>query len=194
MTMLLPVQVTFRNLDQAVTLEELVQKEAAKLEHFYDRISSCRVVVERPQRADSSKLYHVRIRLGLPEGELVVKHTPTLHGALQDEQVERSHREADVVLTHKTPERAIREAFDEMRRRLQDYRRKQEEAVKTPHVMDQATVTEILPEERYGFLATAAASIFTRRAFSMVISTASVQAIECGSPRRWVKKGRRRAR
>jgi hypothetical protein len=56
-------------------LEELVQTEAAKLERFYDRISSCRVAVERPQRAESSKLYHMRIDLDVPKGELVVKHT-----------------------------------------------------------------------------------------------------------------------
>ena len=55
--MLLPVQVTFRNIEDSANLEELVQKEAAKLEQFYDRISSCRVVVERPQRAQSGKLH-----------------------------------------------------------------------------------------------------------------------------------------
>ena len=106
--MLLPVQVTFRNMKDTAGLEELVQKEAATLERFYDRISSCRVMVERPQHAESSKLYHVRIDLGLPKGELVVKHTPTLHGALQDAKVEKSRREAESVLLHKSPERAIR--------------------------------------------------------------------------------------
>jgi len=63
--MLLPLQVTFRNMDDVTGLEDLVLKEAAKLDRFYDRISSCRVVVELPQRATSSKLYHVRIDLGV---------------------------------------------------------------------------------------------------------------------------------
>jgi cold shock CspA family protein len=136
-------------------LEELVQKEAAKLEHFHDRISSCRVVVERPQRAESSKLYHVRIDLGLPGGELVVKHTPALHGTLQDIKVEKSRQEAESVLVHKSPQRAIHEAFREMRRRLQDYRRKQEGSVKTSHKMAEGTVMDIFPGEGYGFLAAA---------------------------------------
>ena len=156
--MLLPVQVTFRNMkdvEGAAGLEELVQEEAAKLERFYDRITSCRVVVERPQRAESSKLYHVRIDLGLPNGELLVKHAPTLHGTLQDTKAERSRREADSALLHKSPQVAIREAFHEMRRRLQDYSRKQEGSVKTAQKVAEGTVKEIFPGEGYGFLETA---------------------------------------
>src|SRR5262245_56959331 len=148
--MLLPVQVTFRNMDSDGGLEELVQQEAAKLERFYGRITSC-----RPQRAQSSKLYHVRIDLGLPNGELVVKHTPSLHAALQHVKVEKSRQEAEGVLVHKNPRRAIREAFREMTRRVQDYKRKQEGAVKIRHKMAEGTVKEIFPDENYGFLETA---------------------------------------
>jgi len=136
-------------------LEEMVQKEAAKLERFYNRISSCRVVVERPQPAQSSKLFHVRIDLGLPNGELVVKHEPTLHGTLQDTKTEASRQEAEAVLAHKTPERAIHEAFREMRRRLQDYSRRQEGSVKNIQRMPEASVKEIFPDRGYGFLETA---------------------------------------
>ncbi len=122
--MLLPVQVTFRNMEDLAGLEELVQKEAAKLDGFYDRITICRVVVERLQRTESSKLYHVRIDLGLPNGELVVKQMPTLHGTLQDIKTEDSGQEADSVLAHKSPQVAIHKAFHVMRRRLQDYSRR----------------------------------------------------------------------
>ncbi len=153
--MLLPVQVTFRNLKEVAGLEDLIQKEAAKLERFYDRISSCRVVVERSQHATSGKLYHVRIDLGLPQGELVVKHMPTLHGTLQDQKQAKSRREAESDLAHKTPEFAIRDAFHQMRRRLQDYDRKQDFSIKTIQKMPEATVKEIFPERGYGFLATA---------------------------------------
>jgi cold shock CspA family protein/ribosome-associated translation inhibitor RaiA len=152
--MLLPVQVTFRNMKDLAGLEEMVQKEAAKLERFYDRISSCRVVVERPQRAESSKIYHVRIHLGLPNGELVVKHTPTLHGALQDIKTEASRQEAESVLARKSPQRAIHEAFHEMRRRLQDYSRRQGGSVKSIQKMAEGTVKEISPDKGYGFLET----------------------------------------
>lgn len=153
--MLLPVQVTFRNIEDHAGLEEYVQKEAAKLERFYNRISSCRVVVERPQRAASSKFYHVRIDLGVPNEELVVKHVPTLHGTLQDLQTQKSRREAKSVLVHKNPKQAIHEAFQEMARQVQDFARRQEGAVKTKQGIEEAIVKEILTEEGYGFLETA---------------------------------------
>ncbi len=128
--MLLPVQVTFRNIEDHAGLDEYVRKEAEKLERFYHRISSCRVIVERPQRALSSKLYHVRIDLGVPKGELVVKHTPSLHGTLKDLQMQKSRREAKSILVHKTPKRAIHEAFEEMGRQLLDFAGRRHDAVK----------------------------------------------------------------
>ncbi|HTR36803.1 MAG TPA: HPF/RaiA family ribosome-associated protein [Bryobacteraceae bacterium] len=152
--MLLPVQVTFRNMDRHSGLDDYVQKEAAKLERFYNRISSCRVMVERAQKAASSKLYHVRIYLGVPNGELVVKHLPSLHGTLKDTQETKSRREAVSVLAHKTPKRAIHEAFEEMARRLQEYARRQNGSVKVKQRMQDATVREIFPAEGYGFLET----------------------------------------
>ena len=96
--MLLPVQVTFRNVEDSIGLEEMVRKEAATLYRFYDRISRCRVLVERPQHAATGKLYHIRIDLGLPNDKLVVKHTPAFHGTLQDTKTEKSRTEADSVL------------------------------------------------------------------------------------------------
>jgi len=152
--MLLPVQVTFRNIEDHAGLDDYVQKEATKLERFYSRISSCRVVVERQQRATSSKLFHVRIDLGVPNEELVVKHIPSLHGTLEDMQTQKSRCEAKSVLVHKNPKRAIHEAFQEMGRQLQDYARRQEGVVKAKQGMQDAVVKEILPEEGYGFLET----------------------------------------
>jgi cold shock CspA family protein len=49
------------------------------------------------------------------------------------------------VLVHKSPKRAIHEAFHEMRRRLQDYSRRQENSVKSVQKMAEGTVKEILP-------------------------------------------------
>jgi cold shock CspA family protein len=152
--MLLPVQVTFRNIENHEGLEDYVQKEAAKLERYYSRISSCRVIVERPQKAASSKIYHVRIDLGVPNEELVVNHLPSLHGTLRDLQAQKSRREARSVLEHKTPKRAIHEAFQDMARQLQDYARRQNGTVKVKRPPEEAIVKEILSEQGYGFLET----------------------------------------
>lgn len=153
--MLLPVQVTFRNLEDHTGLEEYVQKEAAKLERFFSRITSCRVIVERPQKAASSKTYHVRIDLAVPNEELVVKHVPSLHGTLEDLQLQKSRREARSLLAHKTPQRAIHEAFQEMARQLKDYARRQNGVLKTRRQrVQEGVVQEILPEKGFGFLKT----------------------------------------
>jgi cold shock CspA family protein len=153
--MLLPVQVTFRNIPNPAGLEDYVQQEAAKLERFYNRISSCRVIVERPQRAASSKLFHVRIDLGVPNGELVIKHTPSLHSTLQDTQQEKSRPEARAVLVLKDPRRAIHDAFEEMRRRLQDYARCRRREIKPKETTAPAKVKQIFPDDQYGFIETA---------------------------------------
>ncbi len=152
--MLLPVQVTFRNIENPKGLEIYVQAEAAKLERFFNRVSSCRVVVERPQKAASSKLYHVRIDLGVPNEQLIMKHAPTLHGTQQDMKEAKSKKEAESVLAHKEPKRAIHEAFEEMGRQLQDYARRQEGAVKPKEGMQEGVVKEIFPDRGYGFLET----------------------------------------
>lgn len=152
--MLLPVQITFRNIEDHAGLDDYVQKEAAKLERFYSRISSCRVIMERPQRAASGKLYHVRIDLGVPSEELLVKHVPSLHGTLEDMQTQKSRRDARSVLGQRNPKRVIHEAFQEMGRQLQEYARRQEGSVKAKLGMKEAIVKEILPTEGYGFLET----------------------------------------
>ena len=150
--MLLPVQVTYRNMTDSTGLEEIVRKEVAKLEHFYDRITSCRVMVERPQRGQAGKLYHVRIDLRLPNGELVVKHTPTLHGTLKDFKTDKTRKEADSVLVHKLPQSSIHQAFREMRRQLQDYSHRQDGFVKALTESTEGEVKSIFPKEGYGFL------------------------------------------
>jgi cold shock CspA family protein len=152
--MLLPVQVTFRNIEDHTGLDAYVQKEAAKLERFFNRISSCRVMVERPQKAASSNTYHVRIDLGVPNEELVVKHVPSLHATLEDLQTQKSRREARSVLARKTPKRAIHEAFQEMARQLQDYACRQNRTVKTKQHIAEGVVQEVLPEKGFGILET----------------------------------------
>ena len=59
------------------------------------------------------------------------------------------------MLIHKNPQRAIHEAFHEMRRRLQDYSRRQEGSVKKIEKMAKGSVKEIFPDREYGFLETA---------------------------------------
>ena len=74
--MILPVQITFRNMPPSDAVAARVQEEAEKLDEFYRRITSCRVIVEIPHRHHAlGEQFHVRIELGVPGGEIVVRQT-----------------------------------------------------------------------------------------------------------------------
>ena len=153
--MILPVQVTFREIDADPELDRVVREQAAKLERYFSRITSCRVLIEMLGRHARGNQYHVRIDLGLPEGELLVESAPALHSALRDVEAEKITKSAELGRLHKTPRRAILDAFREMRRRLQDYARKQRDEVKLrAQPLVRGEVVRLLPEEGYGFIET----------------------------------------
>ncbi|EDY21731.1 hypothetical protein CfE428DRAFT_0976 [Chthoniobacter flavus Ellin428] len=67
---------------EAVT--ERVQKETEKLGKYFDRITSCSVVIEAPQKHHHhGEPFHVRIELGVPGKELVVTQKPTVRAILE---------------------------------------------------------------------------------------------------------------
>ena len=129
--MILPVQITFRNMPPSDAVAARVQEEAEKLDEFYKRITSCRVIVEVPHRHRVlGDQVHIRIELGVPGDEIVVRHEPSLHGAVQrsDEQEWEKHLEASP--QYKDINVAIRDAFKAARRQLQDHARRQRGQVK----------------------------------------------------------------
>ena len=109
-----------------------IEAEAAKLDTFFDRITSCRVVVEAPHRHHKwGELFHIRIELGVPGTELLVSHEPAPRATLShdDEAVLKKHIE--IHPEHKDVYVAIRDAFASARRRLQDYVKRLRGEVKT---------------------------------------------------------------
>lgn len=131
----LPLQVTFRNMDRSDAVEARVRERAAKLERFFEHVTSCRVVVEAPDRHHrKGKLYHVRIELGVPGKELVVSRHPKAKHAHEDVYV------------------AVRDAFDAARRQLEDYVRRLEGKVKSHEVPPHGKVVRIFPDDGYGFI------------------------------------------
>ena len=102
--MLLPVEVTFRHMSPSESLEASVREHAAKLDRFHSHITSCRVMIEMlHQRHVKGSVYHVRVDITVPGSELVASSEPP-----------PQHFHEDVHI-------AIREAFDRMRRELQDH-------------------------------------------------------------------------
>ncbi len=134
----IPLQISFRNMDASESVEARVRERAAKLETYFDHITSCRVVVEAPHRhQNKGKHYHVRIDIGVPgRPDIVVSRDPGNRHAHEDVYV------------------AVRDAFDAAKRQLEDHRRKIGGKVKTHEAPLHGRVARVFPEEGYGFIDT----------------------------------------
>ena len=134
--MQIPVQITFRGMETSPAVESRIRDKAAKLDSFYDRITSCRVVVEAPHRHHhKGKLYLIRIDMTVPGGELVV-NTGNRH----------NHAHEDIHV-------AIRDAFGALRRQLEDYIRERRGEIKTHEAPPHGLVAHLFAN--HGFIATA---------------------------------------
>jgi cold shock CspA family protein len=153
--MIIPVQITFRNVASTPEVEAKIRARAQKLEKFYSPITSCRVLVEAPARhRQKGYSFHVRIDLTVPEGEIVVKREPTLYPKEKDIGDERRRKLMETRPERKHLEVAIREAFHAARRRLEDHARQKRADVKTHEPIPQARVTKLFPVEGYGYIET----------------------------------------
>jgi ribosome-associated translation inhibitor RaiA len=96
--------VSFKNIEPSAALEARIKELADKLEHFYDGIMRCDVMVELPHRSQrQGQPFHVRIHLHVraPGSEIIVSHDPGDDGA------------------HVDPYVAVRDAFDSAKRQVQ---------------------------------------------------------------------------
>lgn len=135
--MKLPIQVAFHNVPRDPGVEEVIRANAEWLDNYYDRIMSCRIVVDRPHlHHHDGNLYQVRIDLKVPGRELVVKREPSQHVDYKDLNI------------------MIRDAFDEVRRLLEDHVRRQRGDVKARESLMHARVAKVFPQNGYGFLET----------------------------------------
>jgi ribosomal subunit interface protein len=135
--MKLPLEIVFRNLEPSDAIEAKVRERAEKLESFYADIMSCRVAVEaRHKHHHKGNLYHVRVDLTVPGAELVASREPKEHHAHEDVYV------------------AIRDAFDAVRRQVEDYARRRRGDVKTHETAPHGRIVELSPEADFGRIET----------------------------------------
>ena len=130
-----PLQITFRNLDNSPTVEAKIRQRVEELEQFYNRITSCRVVIEEPGRHQrGGRLFHIRVDLKVPGKEIVVKRDPPEHHAHEDIYV------------------AVRDCFDAVRRQLEDHVRRKRGDIKAHEVPNHGKITNLIAEQGYGFI------------------------------------------
>jgi len=135
--MQIPLLITFRNLDRSQAVEASVREHAEKLDQFYDRIMSCRVVIEEQHKHHRhGNHYHVSVDVTVPGAELVASREPDQHHAYTDVYI------------------AIRDAFDTMRRQLEDYARKHDQRLKVHAPPPHGRIVELNPAEDYGRIET----------------------------------------
>lgn len=106
--MQVPVQISFHGVDHSDAVEERIREKVAKLEQFFEHMTSCRVVVETHHKntANTHKRgepYHIRIDVTVPGSEIVIKREP-----------KDPHAHEDIYV-------AIRDAFQTAERRVRDY-------------------------------------------------------------------------
>ena len=154
--MILPIQISFRNMAPSEAVEARVREEVSKLETFYKGIVRCRVVIELPHKHQQKGYpYHVRIDLTVPGADLVVKREPNLYSGLRHVESEKKSKSYEVRAAHKDVFVVIRDAFKEARRQLQDYSRRMRGQTKIHTAQASGHVSKLFPEEGYGFLKTA---------------------------------------
>lgn len=76
--MQVPPEIAFRNIEGSPWIEEVIHEHLADLEKIFDRLTSCRIRVERRQKNERGTIPPVvRIELGIPGfSNIVVSHEP----------------------------------------------------------------------------------------------------------------------
>lgn len=137
--MQIPLEISYRDIRKSDNIDNLVREKVNKLERVCDYMTSCRVAVEKPQRAiNDGSPFRIRIAMRVPPGhELVVERKPG-EGQMSDPL-----------------EKVIRYAFDAAKKQLEKLTAKQREKVKShPQQEVSAIIDRINYDDGYGFLRT----------------------------------------
>jgi putative sigma-54 modulation protein len=102
--MTVPLEIHFHGLDKSDAIETRVREKFAKLEKHFDRMNSCRVVLEAPARNPAkAKTFQVKIEISVRGGKpIIINH-----------ERPGAHANEDLPLT-------IRDAFDTALRQVDE--------------------------------------------------------------------------
>lgn len=101
--MKVPVQITYRDVDQSDALDERIHVKVQKLEETFDRMTNCHVIVERPHASrNQGNRFAVHFGISVPGKEIMVKRDSA------------DHAHEDVYV-------ALKNSFQAARRQLKEY-------------------------------------------------------------------------
>lgn len=131
--MQVPVHIVMQNIPRSDALAARIREDAAKLEVFHPRITSCRVAVEETDKHHrQGRQYRVKVEVHAPGHE---------------EALSTLHHHEDVYV-------ALREAFDSVRRQLEEAVREARGDVKSHAPELHGKVARLDDEEGFGFIET----------------------------------------
>ena len=146
-----PIEIAFHNVDHTEWAENEIRARITELEQLYERMTSCRVRVERRAKHNGSNAIPpvVHIEIGFPgRPDIVVAHEP--------EYLQRKFQRPDL-------HNAINEAFRIAERQLVELKKQRQGRTKAPqHDMQNqrlGQVAETQPEQDFGFLVTSEGSL-----------------------------------
>jgi cold shock CspA family protein len=145
--------ITFRRIADPRLLESAILERFAALEKYSSSIIGAHATLELADRRhrDGSR-YHLRIELTVPGDVIVIARDGSLRPDLRARAVQRTRKRDEIDPGHRRAKVVIREAFEAARRRLQDYERHRQRAVKTHTPPPIGRVTELFPDRGYGFI------------------------------------------
>jgi cold shock CspA family protein/ribosome-associated translation inhibitor RaiA len=128
--MQIPLELSVRRATLSRELEAELADRAAKLERYYNRITSCRIAVEGPtNHHQEGGPWRVRVDVTVPGTELVAdKEAAALNAAAQG-------------------------AFEAVERQVEEFARMRRGEVKTSITPPEGRVLRLFPDEGFGFLA-----------------------------------------
>ncbi len=141
-------RIQFRGMEPSPAVETRIRERIDGLAQFHDRITSCNVVVDAPHRhGHKGQIYRISIDITVPGAELFV-----------GKEAADNHAHEDVYV-------AVRDAFDAATRQLEDrVRRTSGHGVKPHPAKRHGEIVRLVPDEGFGFIATAdGGEVFFRR-------------------------------
>lgn len=142
--MILPVQITFRNVEPSPAVAMKIQAAAAKLDRYCDNITSCRVRVEAAHRHQQhGEPFNIRIDLRLPRHEIVIQREPSPRRVVANGGANKTTKRLEPNARHKDMYVAVADAFEIASRRLEDFvirrrdraKRVAKRSVQTPSIL-----------------------------------------------------------
>jgi len=162
--MQVPLQITMRNMEHSAAVEQRIRDKAEKLNQYSDQIISCQIVVEQGQaHRQNGALYNIRILLTMPRKELVVTN----------------NEQENLYM-------AIRDAFNDMVRKIEDTARKMHGDIKHHPEIIHGKIERLFDDGEFGFITTSGGDEYYFNSDSLVNHT--FQYLKIGMPVQFIEK------